>query len=419
MADFEDANSPTWENTIEGQLNLKDRWADRLGFTDPETAKSYALGPNPAVLIVRPRGWHLPEQHVFVGGEPLSGALFDFGLYFFHNAKAQTAKGTGPYFYLPKIESHIEARLWNDVFVYAQHKLGIPRGTIKATVLIETLPAGFEMDEILWDLRDHVAGLNAGRWDYIFSFIKKFASNAQFVLPDRSQVVMGEAFLHAYALLLIRTCHRRGAFAMGGMAAQIPIRNNHTANQAAFAKVRADKEREARDGHDGTWVAHPDLVPVAKQVFDRMMPTANQLDRTLDDVVITRDMMLEMHRGTRTESGFRENIRVGVQYIEAWLRGRGAVPIYNLMEDAATAEICRAQIWQWLKYGAVLENGNTATPELFARALREEMESVRSAIGSETYAKGRFPEAIELFRTLSLAPQFEEFFTIPAYRLIA
>ena len=418
MADFEDANSPTWDNNIEGQINLKDRWAGRLAFTDPATGKAYAIGADPAVMIVRPRGWHLLEQHLEVDGEPVSAALFDFGLAVFHNAEAQIAQGSGPYFYLPKLETHLEARLWNDVFTFAQKKLGIPGRTIKATVLIETLPAAFEMDEILWELRDHIAGLNAGRWDYIFSFIKKFARNSRFVLPDRSQVVMGKAFLRAYALLLIKTCHHRGAFAMGGMAAQIPIKNNNAANEAAFAKVRADKEREAGDGHDGTWVAHPDLVPVAKQVFDRLMPAPNQLDRLREDVAVTRDMLLEIHQGTKTEAGFRENIRVGVQYIEAWLRGRGAVPIYNLMEDAATAEICRAQIWQWLTYGAVLENGVKVTADFFERALAEEMERVRSEIGAEAYAKGRFPEAIGLFRKLSLSPRFEEFLTTPAYQLI-
>jgi malate synthase len=418
MADFEDANSPTWSNNIEGQLNLKDRWENRIAFTDRASGKAYAIGERPAVLIVRPRGWHLVEQHVEVDESPISAALFDFGLYLFHNARSLLEHGTGPYFYLPKLESHLEARLWNDVFVYAQQQLDVPKGTIKATVLIETLPAAFEMDEILWELRDHIAGLNAGRWDYIFSFIKKFAKNSSHVLPDRSQVVMGKAFLHAYALLLIKTCHRRGAFAMGGMAAQIPVKNNSAANEAAFTKVRADKEREARDGHDGTWVAHPDLVPVAKEVFDRMMPGPNQLGRLREDVEVGRDKLLELHEGTKTEGGFRENIRVGVQYIEAWLRGRGAVPIYNLMEDAATAEICRAQIWQWITYGATLENGIKVTPEFFVRALGEEMERVRGEIGEEAYEAGRFPEAIELFRKLSLAPQFEEFLTLPAYRLI-
>ncbi len=418
MADFEDANAPTWSNLIEGQINLKDLWEGRIDFTDPASGKLYAVKENPAVLIVRPRGWHLPEAHVTVDGEPISGALFDFGLYFHHNAKSLLARGTGPYFYLPKLESHAEARLWNDVFVFAQREFGLPVGTIKATVLIETLPAAFEMDEILWELRDHIAGLNAGRWDYIFSFIKKFAHHAEDVLPDRGQVVMGKAFLGAYAALLVKTCHRRGAFAMGGMAAQIPIKNDPEANEAAFAKVRADKEREVREGHDGTWVAHPDLVPVAKEVFDRLMPGANQLDNLRPDVRVTRDDLLHIHEGTKTEAGFRLNIRVGVQYVEAWLRGRGAVPIYNLMEDAATAEISRAQIWQWVKYGAVLDDGIKVTPEFFEQALTEEMERVKNELGAESYASGRFPEAIDLFRKISLAPEFVEFLTIPAYKLI-
>jgi malate synthase len=418
MADFEDANSPSWANNLEGQINLKDRWSGTLEFTDPDSGKEYRLGDELAVLLVRPRGWHLLEEHLTVDGAPVSAALFDFGLYFFHNAQAQIAAGTAPYFYLPKLETHEEARLWNDVFVFAQEELGVPSGTIKATVLIETLPAAFQMDEILWQLRDHIAGLNAGRWDYIFSFIKKLRNRPEYVLPDRSQVVMGKAFLGAYAALLIRTCHRRGAFAMGGMAAQIPVRNDPEANDAAFARVRADKEREARDGHDGTWVAHPDLVPVAKEVFDSLMPEPNQLDRMRDDVRVTRDDLLRVHEGEKTEAGFRHNIRVGVQYIEAWLRGRGAVPIYNLMEDAATAEISRAQIWQWIKYGVQLDTGATATRELFQRALSEEMEQVRTEIGAETYDEGRFGEAIELFSQLSLADEFEEFLTIPAYRLI-
>jgi malate synthase len=418
MADFEDANAPTWGNNLEGQINLKDRWQSRIDFTDPASGKRYKIGKNPAVLIVRPRGWHLPEAHLTVDRKPISGSLFDFGLYFFHNAKAQIAKGTGPYFYLPKLETHQEARLWNDVFLHAQKTLGLRKGTIKATVLIETLPAAFEMDEILWELRDHVLGLNAGRWDYIFSFIKKFAKNPNYVLPDRSQVVMGEAFLGAYAALLVRTCHRRGAFAMGGMAAQIPIKNDPKANEQAFAKVRADKEREVRDGYDGTWVAHPDLVPVAKEVFDRMMPQPNQLSRVRLHVRVLRDDLLKIHEGSKTEDGFRLNIRVGVQYIEAWLRGRGAVPIYNLMEDAATAEISRAQIWQWIKYGVVFDSGAKATPLFFERALQEEMARVKREIGAKAYAQGRFPEAIALFRKVSLAPKFVEFLTLPAYELI-
>jgi malate synthase len=419
MADFEDANSPTWTNNIDGQINLKDRWAGKLDFIDPDNRKHYKVGDKPAVLVVRPRGWHLVEEHVTVDDEPVSGALFDFGLYFFHNAKTQIAAGTAPYFYLPKLESAEEARLWNEVFVFAQERLGIPNGTIKATVLIETLPAAFEMEEILYELRDHVTGLNAGRWDYIFSFIKKLANNKHYILPDRSQVVMGEAFLGAYAALLVKTCHARGAFAMGGMAAQIPIKNDAAANEAAFAKVRADKEREVRDGCDGTWVAHPDLVPVAKEVFDRLMPEPNQIGRVRQHVRVLRDDLLKVHHGTRTEEGFRLNIRVGVQYIEAWLRGRGAVPIYNLMEDAATAEISRAQIWQWVRYEAELEGGIVATPKFFERALEEEMERVKLEIGDDDYAKGRFPEAITLFRDISLAPEFVEFLTIPAYRLIA
>jgi malate synthase len=420
MADFEDANSPTWDNNLEGQINLRDRWEGKIDFTDPDTGKRYAVGSNPAVLIVRPRGWHLHEAHLTVDGEPISGSLFDFGLYIFHNAQTLLRHGTAPYFYLPKLENHREARLWNEVFLFAQDELDLIPGTIKVTVLIETLPAAFEMDEILWELRQHIAGMNAGRWDYIFSFIKTFAKSRdpRFVLPDRSQVVMGEAFLGAYAALLVRTCHRRKAFAMGGMAAQIPIKNNPEANEAAFAKVRADKEREVRDGYDGTWVAHPDLVPVAKEVFDRMMPQPNQVARVRLHVNVLRDDLLKIHNGTRTEAGFRLNIRVGVQYIEAWLRGRGAVPIYNLMEDAATAEISRAQIWQWIKAGAELDGGTVATPEFFARALDEEMVVVKAEIGAENYAAGRFPEAIRLFRDLSLAQEFAPFLTLSAYALI-
>jgi malate synthase len=349
----------------------------------------------------------------------VSGSLFDFGLFFFHNAAEQIRRGTGPYFYLPKIESHLEARLWNDVFLFAQKHISVWPGTIKATVLIETLPAAFEMDEILHELREHIAGMNAGRWDYIFSFIKTFAKNPDYVLPDRSQVVMGEAFLGAYAALLVRTCHRRGAFAMGGMAAQIPIKGDEAANTAAFDKVRADKEREVRDGYDGTWVAHPGLVPVAKEVFDRMMPEPNQVSRVRLHVRVLRDDMLKLHEGSKTEEGFRLNIRVGVQYIEAWLNGRGAVPIYNLMEDAATAEICRAQIWQWMKYGAVLDTGMKVTRTFFERAMHEEMMKVKAEVGSRAYNKGRFVEAEKLFRQLAVAREFEPFLTIPAYRQIA
>lgn len=418
MADFEDASAPTWANMVEGQINLKDRWQGTIDFVDAASGKAYKLSDAPAVLLVRPRGWHLVEEHMHVDGEAVSGSLFDFGLYVFHNAAAIVAQGRTPGFYLPKLESHLEARLWNDVFAHAQDVLGLARGTLKATILIETLPAAFEMDEILYEMRHHIVGLNCGRWDYIFSFIKRLGKNKAFLTPDRGAMVMGKAFLRAYSLLLIRTCHRRGAFAMGGMAAQIPVKNDPAANEAAFAKVRADKEREAGDGHDGTWVAHPDLVPVAMEVFDRLMPSQNQVNRLRDDVDIGRAQLLEVHAGERTEAGLRENIRVGVQYIEAWLRGRGAVPLYNLMEDAATAEISRAQIWQWLHHGATLADGREVTPDLFRAVMDDEMAKVRAAIGPEVYDKGRFAEATRLFADMSLARDFEEFLTLPAYRLI-
>ena len=418
MADFEDASSPTWQNMIEGQVNLKDRWAGKIGFTDASTGKAYALKDKVATLMVRPRGWHLPEAHALVNGEEMSGGLFDFGLYFFHNAKAQIAAGATPAFYLPKMESHLEARLWNDVFVYAQQALGVPNGTIKVTVLIETLPAAFEMDEILYELRDHMAGLNCGRWDYIFSFIKRLRAQPAALTPDRAVMGMGSAFLAAYSLKLIQTCHRRGAFAMGGMAAQIPVKGDDAANQAAFAKVRADKEREAANGHDGTWVAHPDLVPVAMEVFDRVMPTPNQLGKLRQDVTVTREELLQVHEGVRTEHGLRENIRVGVQYIEAWLRGRGAVPLYNLMEDAATAEISRAQIWQWIKQAAKLDDGRVVTAELFRALLDEEMAALRQTLPTSAFEGGRFAEAVAIFTEMSLSDGFEEFLTLPAYRVL-
>ncbi len=418
MADFEDASSPAFANMIEGQANLKDRWAGKIDFTDSSSGKLYALKDKPAALMVRPRGWHLNERHLHVDGAEISGSLFDFGLYVFHCAKTQIAQGATPAFYLPKLESRLEARLWNDVFAFAEAALGVHVGTFKATVLIETIPAAFEMDEILYELREHIVGLNCGRWDYIFSFIKRLGKNPAFLTPDRAAMTMGKAFLAAYSLLLIKTCHRRGAFAMGGMAAQIPIKGDPAANEAAFAKVRADKEREAANGHDGTWVAHPDLVPVAREVFDRLMPGPNQLAVTRDDVKVTREDLLRVHDGARTEGGLRENIRVGVQYIEAWLRGRGAVPLYNLMEDAATAEISRAQVWQWLHLKAKLDDGRVVTPELFQAALADEMDKVRAAVGAGAFERGRFAEAIELFAKMSLSPTFEEFLTLPAYRLI-
>jgi malate synthase len=418
MADFEDASSPVFANMVEGQANLKDRWEGKIDFTDATSGKLYALKQNPAVLMVRPRGWHLPERHVVVDGEEVSGSLFDFGLYVFHSAKAQIAQGATPAFYLPKLESHLEARLWNDVFSDAERELGAPHGTFKATILIETLPAAFEMDEILYELRDHIVGLNCGRWDYIFSFIKRLRKNKAFLTPDRSEMTMGKAFLNAYSLLLIKTCHRRGAFAMGGMAAQIPVKGDKAANEAAFAKVRADKEREAGNGHDGTWVAHPDLVPIAMEVFDRLMLGPNQLAKKREDVHVTQADLLEVHKGKRTEEGLRENIRVGVQYIEAWLRGRGAVPIYNLMEDAATAEISRAQVWQWLHHRAKLDDGREVTPEMFRDAVGGEMERVRGEVGAKAFDGGRFKEATQLFSDMSLSETFDEFLTLPAYKLI-
>ncbi len=416
MADFEDASSPTWANMVEGQVNLKDRWAGKIDFTDAVTGKMYALGPKPAVLMVRPRGWHLPEKHVRVDGEVMSGSLFDFGLYFFHNVRAQIMAGATPAFYLPKMESHLEARLWNDVFVFAQNTLGVPNAVIKVTVLIETLPAAFVMDEILYELRDHMAGLNCGRWDYIFSYIKRLGRQADALTPDRAVMGMGSAFLAAYSLKLIQTCHRRGAFAMGGMAAQIPVKGDPAANEAAFAKVRADKEREASNGHDGTWVAHPDLVPIAMEVFNRLMPTPNQLTRLREDVSVSREDLLKVHEGERTEHGLRENIRVGVQYIEAWLRGRGAVPLYNLMEDAATAEISRAQIWQWIQQKATLADGRVVTAALFKTLLDEEMAALKAVL--PTYETGRFAEAIQIFSDMSLADRCEEFLTLPAYEAL-
>lgn len=408
MADFEDATSPGWANLIEGQANLMDRWRGRLAFTDPVTGKAYALAAQPAVLMVRPRGWHLEERHLQADGAPLSGALVDFGLYLFHNAALAAEQGAGPYFYLPKLESMEEAALWDDVFDLAQRRLGLPRGTVRATVLIETITAAFEMDEILHALKDHIVGLNCGRWDYIFSTIKRLGRHPEFLTPDRGRMVMGEAFLRAYSLKLIQACHRRGAFAMGGMAAQIPVKDDEAANAAAFAKVKADKEREARDGHDGTWVAHPALVPVAMEVFDRLMPGPNQLERLREDVSIGQAEMLEMHAGARTEAGLRENIRVGVQYIEAWLRGRGAVPLYELMEDAATAEICRTQVWQWLRHGAALDDGRIVDEALVRALIEDEV----GRLGGDL---PRLREAVELFRDLVLAPDCAEFLTVPAY----
>ncbi len=416
MADFEDSTTPTWANVVDGQKNLFDAVRRTITFTQGE--KNYALADETAILFVRPRGWHLPEKHVLVDGEISPGALVDFGLYFFHNAKELLARGAGPFFYLPKLESHLEARLWNDVFVRAQEKLGVPRGTIKATVLIETLPAAFEMDEILYELRDHSAGLNCGRWDYIFSFIKKRAADPNAILPDRGQVTMDKAFLNAYVQLLIKTCHRRGVHAMGGMAAQIPIKSDAKKNEEALAKVRADKLREVTSGHDGTWVAHPGLVGIAREIFDTHMKGKNQLDRLRDDVAVGAKDLLEVTAGTRTEAGLRHNVRVGVQYLESWLRGVGCVPIYDLMEDAATAEISRAQVWQWIKHRAPLDDGSIVDEARFRAIVGEEMDHLRAEVGNPRFTGGKFPEARALFERLSLAPRFEEFLTLPAYDLV-
>jgi malate synthase len=415
MADFEDSNSPTWANVINGQINLRDAVAGTISFTDPESGKQYQLGKRPATLIVRPRGWHLPEKHVLVDGAAISGALFDFAVYLANNHEQLRRRGTGPYFYLPKMESHLEARLWNDVFNVAQDALGIPRGTIKATVLIETILAAFEMDEILHELRDHIVGLNCGRWDYIFSFIKKFRLDPAFVVPDRASVTMESHFLKSYVTLLIQTCHRRGAHAMGGMAAQIPIRNDFAANDAAMQKVAADKAREANAGHDGTWIAHPGLADIARAAFDAVMTGPNQVTRPLSGEKITAGDLLRVPTGVITEAGLRHNIRVGIQYLEAWLRGNGCVPLYNLMEDAATAEISRAQVWQWLHHSCRTEDGQVITIERFERLLAEELARIHGEIGIKRVSAGVFPTAARLFSQMAQSDHFDEFLTLPAY----
>jgi malate synthase len=419
MADFEDANTPLWSNNVQGQLNLRDAIRRRIDYVSPE-GKAYKLGERTATLFVRPRGWHLPEKHVIVDGEPIAGAIFDFALYFFHNAKELLARGSGPYFYLPKLESHLEARLWNDIFVMAQDDLGIPRGTIKATVLIETILAAFEMDEILYELRQHSAGLNAGRWDYIFSCIKKFRSNRDFCLADRALVTMTTHFMKSYAELLVKTCHRRNVHAMGGMAAQIPVKNDEAANAAAFAKVKADKEREATQGHDGTWVAHPGLVPVAREAFDRLMPEKNQIaTKRRDDVHVSAGDLLRFEpEQPITEAGLRLNINVAIQYIGAWLAGQGAVPIFNLMEDAATAEISRSQVWQWIRSPkGKLDDGRKVTKELAATMIPEELAKIRGLLG-DAYGEGRYDEASRIFSNLVESDTFMEFLTLPAYELL-
>ena len=416
MADFEDSNTPTWENMIEGQLSLREAVHRTIRVVSPE-GKRYELNEKTATLLVRPRGWHLLESHLHIDGAPISAAIFDFGLYFFHNAKALLARDTGPYFYLPKLEGHLEARLWNEIFVTAQRELGVPQGTIKTTVLIETVLAAFEMDEILYELREHCVGLNIGRWDYIFSCIKKFRSNRDFCLADRAQVTMTAPFMRAYALLLIRTCHRRNAFAMGGMAAQIPIKNDPAANAAALDKVRADKIREATDGCDGTWVAHPGLVGIAREVFDQHMPAPNQVHRKRDDVQVTAKELLDFQpERPITEAGLRNSISVGIQYIGAWFAGNGCVPVYNLMEDAATAEISRSQIWQWIRSPkGVLEDGRKVTRELIRKLLPEELAKVRTLLGETGWAAGRYEDAARLFEQITLSDDYVEFLTLPGY----
>lgn len=415
MACFEDATSPTWENMIEGQMNMRDAVRKTISFKQGN-GKEYNLKEDTAVLMVRPRGLHLFEKNVRIDGEQIAGSFFDFGLYFFHNAKELLARGTGPYFYLPKLESHLEARLWNDIFIFAEKQLGVPNGTIKATVLIETIMAAFEMDEILYELRDHSAGLNCGRWDYIFSYIKRLRNQPNVILPDRGQVTMTSPFMRAYTQLCIQTCHRRNAPAIGGMAAQIPIKGDEAANEAAFAKVREDKRREATDGHDGTWVAHPGLVPVALGEFDEHMPTPNQIHRKREDVQVVASNLLEVPQGSITEEGLRLNCSVGVQYIASWLRGNGAAPINHLMEDAATAEISRTQVWQWIRHPeGKLEDGRKVTETLVRETLQEELEKLEKAFGSENYANGRYNEAAELFLSLISEQDFVEFLTLPGY----
>jgi malate synthase len=416
MADFEDSSTPLWNNLLDGQINLRDAIRRTISFEDAKTGKSYTLNQKTAVLFVRARGWHMVEQHVLVDSEPMSASLFDFGLYFFHNAKELLSRGSGPYFYLPKMESHLEARLWNEIFVRAQDKLGIPQGTIRATCLIETILATFEMDEFLYELRDHSAGLNCGRWDYIFSFIKKLAADRSVILPDRSQVTMTTHFMHSYSKLCIKTCHHREIHAMGGMSAFIPIKSDPVANEKALTQVRADKEREATDGHDGTWVAHPGLVPIALEVFNRIMPQPNQIDKKLADFTTTAADLLQVPAGEITEAGLRQNVAVGLGYVEAWLRGIGCVPLFNLMEDAATAEISRAQLWQWVHHDATLSDGRKITTDLCDRFIDEELARVKPDIEADRYAA--YEKAAKLMRGLIRSERFTDFLTLPAYEQV-
>ena len=418
MADFEDSHAPTWAATIEGQINMRDAVDGTITFTNPN-GKFYSLKDNPATLLVRPRGWHLVEKHTLLDGQPISASLFDFGLYLFHNAQNLLDQGSGPYFYLPKLENHLEARLWNDVFVLAQDALGIPQGSIRATVLIENILAAFEADEILYELRDHSAGLNCGRWDYIFSAIRKFQKRPEVVFPDRAQVTMLSHMMYSYSLLVIQVCHKRGIHAIGGMAAQIPIRNDAAANEAALAKVRADKEREAKDGHDGTWVAHPGLIATAKEQFDKYMPMPNQIHRKRLDVHVTAVDLLKVPAGTITPAGLRLNVDVGIQYMAAWLSGNGCVPIYNLMEDAATAEISRSQIWQWIhNRNAKMANGTAVTPSLLAETVADVLAELKSKVGATFFAENNYELAGQLFTEISLADEFVDFLTLKAYEFL-
>jgi malate synthase len=419
MACFEDATSPTWSNVIEGQLNLRDAVYRKISFTN-NNGKKYELKDDPAVLIVRPRGLHLEEKNILLDGKPITASLVDFGLFLFHNANRLVQNGSGPYFYLPKLESCFEARWWNDVFIFAQKYIGIPRGTVKATVLIETISAAFEMDEILYELKEHSAGLNCGRWDYIFSYIKKLREIDEVILPDRSSVTMTVPFMRAYSLLTIKTCHKRGAPAIGGMAAQIPVKNDEKKNEEAFAKVKADKEREARDGHDGTWVAHPGLVRVAMEVFNNEMPEENQIDKKqLEDLEVTAKQLLEVPEGKITEEGLRQNITVGIQYISSWLSGQGAAPINNLMEDVATAEISRAQVWQWIRHPeGVLDDGRNVNLPLYETIKQEELTKLQKQLGDSVYHERRFNEAARLFDQLIQDNNFTEFLTHPGYRIL-
>lgn len=417
MADFEDSNSPTWDNCIEGQINLSDAIRRKIDFVN-EAGKAYKLNEKTATLLVRPRGLHLEEKHITINDETSSGSLTDFGIYFFRNAKKLIENGSGPYFYLPKLEHFEEARWWNEVFVFAQNYLGIPQGTIKATVLIETITAAFQMDEILFELKEHSSGLNCGRWDYIFSYIKKFRNLPEFLVPDRDQVTMTSPFMSGYSKRVIQVCHKRGVHAMGGMAAQIPVKNNEEENEAAYAKVRADKEREVKNGHDGTWVAHPGLVTVAKEIFDQFMPSANQIDKKFEEYQVSEADLLEIPKGTITEKGVKKNINVGILYIESWLMGIGAAALYNLMEDAATAEISRTQVWQWLKNQAKLEDGRILTSEMVAQWHQEELNNIKDYLGEERFNRGKFTLASEIFTDLVTNDNFEEFLTLKAYQYL-